>query len=232
MGRRKLKLEFIEKQKSRLLTLKNRKEGLKKKLHQLTTLCDVPACMIIRDPTTNSTSIWPEDSAQVRRLIDSYKADPGAVKTYRVSDFFNERQRSAEGELAKLQKKNLETELSTWDDRLHLMDESQLREFGAAVRSKALAMRSRIDFLKREAIIKKEKESNEMLYLGEFEEIVDQDGIFSIADGMDGISGDDQLPVPEFYCPPPLETFMDHNYLNQGYCSSMDVNQNVDWFGG
>ncbi|XP_042041086.1 agamous-like MADS-box protein AGL86 [Salvia splendens] len=303
MGRRRLKLESIEKQKSRLLTLNTRKEGLKKKLHQLTTLCDVPACMIIRDPSTNSTSIWPEDSAQVRRLIDSYKADPGAVKTYRVSDFFNERQRNAEGELAKLQKKNLETELRTWDGRLHLMDEPQLREIGAAVRSEALAVQSRIDFLKREAMVK----SNEMLDLGEFGEIVDQDVIFSIADGVAGISADAQLPVvpdyslnlpqplmkkstnnvmldldkfggvvgqdggysiadvmdfamranaplnmpqdgifsvadvmgdngqlplPGYYCPPPLEMFVDHNYLNQGYCSSMDVNQNVDWFGG
>ncbi|KAL1566429.1 agamous-like MADS-box protein AGL86 [Salvia divinorum] len=203
MGRRKLKLEFIVKEKSRLQTLKNRREGLKKKLDQLRTLCDVPACMIIRDRATNFTSVWPEDSSQVRRLIDSYRANPSAVKAYGMSDFFKERQRNAEEELAKLRKKDVESKYPTWDHRLDLMDESKLRELSEKVRAKAEAVRSRIDFLKRE--VKEEEKSNVILDLGEFEEIVGQDEIFSIADGMAGTSADAQLPVvPEYYyCPPP-----------------------------
>ncbi|XP_041999603.1 agamous-like MADS-box protein AGL80 [Salvia splendens] len=146
-------MEMIEKEKSRILTLKKRKEGLIKKLHQLTTLCDVPACMILHDPTTNSTSVWPEeDPDQVRRLIDAYKAkknDPsGGVREYLLSNFFDERQRQAEEELEKLRKKNVEGMFPTWDDRLDLMDEAQLKELAAAVRGKAEAVRSRIEFLK------------------------------------------------------------------------------------
>ncbi|KAG6385807.1 hypothetical protein SASPL_154688 [Salvia splendens] len=189
MGRAKLKLQFIENKKSRLLTFKKRKEALKKKVEQLTTLCDVPACMIIRDPTTNSTFIWPDDSAQIRRLIGSYKADPGAVKAFGVSDFFNQRQGNA-------LEKNAEAESGTWDDRLNHMDESQLLELSGAVRAKAEALRSRIDFLKREPMMKEEENSNEMLDL---EDIFDQDEILSMA-----ANTNDQFPVTDFYCPQAL----------------------------
>ncbi|XP_047965175.1 agamous-like MADS-box protein AGL27 [Salvia hispanica] len=254
MGRRKLKVEFIEKQKSRLLTLKNRKEGLKKKLHQLTTLCDVPACIIIRDPTTNSTFIWPDDSALIRRLIDSYKADPAAVRAFGVSDFF--KGNAEEG----LVKKKAEAKYGNWDDRLDHMDESQLRELSDAVRAKAEALRSRSDFLKREE--EEEQNSDDMLDL---EDMFDQDEILSIADAV-AANANGQLAVPDFYCPPPLNLpmleeeksddnvvldlvgfdqdytfsvadvmanaqlpvpFVDHNYLNYGYCSPMDGN--VNW---
>ncbi|KAL1566434.1 MADS-box protein FLOWERING LOCUS C-like [Salvia divinorum] len=357
MGRAKLKLQFIENRKLRLSTLKRRKEGLEKKLHELTTLCDVPACMIIHDPFTNSTYIWPDDSAQVRLLIDSYKANPSAVKAFGLSDFFKE----------ELVKKDAETEFPTWDYRLDLMDESQLRELSVGVRAEAEAVRSRIDFMKREAMMKEENNnsnvmldleeivdqdeifsiaddmattnadlnlnlpqplkreavmknsnnvildldkfeeivdrddffsivdvmvadanaqlpvpddycppplnlpqpammknnnSNVVLDLDDFEDIVDEDGrfciadvmavamsaanaqlpvpdyycpqqdyTFSVADVMAAMSGNRQLALPDYYCSQPLDlpqTFMDHNHLNRGYCSSMDVN----WFAG
>ncbi|KAG6385686.1 hypothetical protein SASPL_154522 [Salvia splendens] len=318
MGRGKLKMELVKNEKARRVALKKRKEGLVKKIEQLTTLCDVPACMII---STNSSFIWPDDFSQVRRLIDSYKDNPAAVKPYGLSDFFKGRQKTK------------------YDDRLGLMNESQLRELGQAVRS-------RIDFLKREAMVKKEKdvvldldefehidqdyifsaaddvmvkkESDVMFDLDEIEEEIDQDDIFSAAedvfidlDKVEEIDQDDifsaaaaaaadvmvkgndvmfdldeeidqddifsaaddvmaamvkeendvfmyldeigdidqdaifsamsantQVPVPDYYCPPPL---MDHNYLSyvnenvnwcvdqNPNCSSVDVNQNVNW---
>ncbi|XP_042051636.1 MADS-box transcription factor 23-like [Salvia splendens] len=142
MGRGKLKMEMIEEEKSRILTMKKRKKGLIKKLHQLTTLCDVPACMIFHDPTTNSTSVWlEEDPDQVRSLIEAYKAkknDPsGGVREYLLSNFFDQRQRQAEEELEKLRKNNVEGMFPTWDDHLNFMDEAQLRELAATVRGKA-----------------------------------------------------------------------------------------------
>ncbi|KAL1566241.1 agamous-like MADS-box protein AGL27 [Salvia divinorum] len=192
MGRKKLKLQFIEDRKLRLSTLKRRKGGLEKKLHELTTLCDVPACMIIYDPFTNSTYTWPDDSALVHRLIDSYKANPSAVKACGVSDFFN---KNAEEELVK-------TEFPTWDHRLDLMDESQLRELSAAVGAEAEAVRSRIDFLKREAMMKEEKERNNNDVMIDLEEIVDQDEIFSIADDVMAATNA-QLSMPPLDLPRP-----------------------------
>ncbi|KAL1566516.1 MADS-box protein FLOWERING LOCUS C-like [Salvia divinorum] len=255
MGRKKLKLQFIENRKLRLSTLKRRKEGLEKKLHELTTLCDVPACMIIHDPFTNSTYIWPDDSAQVRLLIDSYKANPSAVKACGLSDFFKE----------ELVKKDAETEFPTWDHRLDLMDESQLRELSADVRAKADAVRSRIDFLKREAMRKEEKNNNNVML--DLEEIVDQDEIFSIVDCMATTNAQlnlnlnlpqpfdynycppllnlPPLPFDYNYCPPLLNLPplpFDYNYcppllnlpplplpFDYDYSSSMKVNQNAKW---
>ncbi|KAG6431459.1 hypothetical protein SASPL_109538 [Salvia splendens] len=135
-------MEMIEEEKSRILTMKKRKKGLIKKLHQLTTLCDVPACMIFHDPTANSTSVWPEeDPDQVISLIEAYKAkknDPsGGVREYLLSNFFDQRQRQAEEELEKLRKNNVEGMFPTWDDCLNFMDEAQLRELAATVRGKA-----------------------------------------------------------------------------------------------
>ncbi|XP_047965156.1 agamous-like MADS-box protein AGL80 [Salvia hispanica] len=259
-------MELVKKEKARLAALKMRKGGLVKKIEQLTTLCDVPACMIIHDPSTNSSFIWPDDFAQVRRLIDSYKPNPTA-------DFFKGRQK----ELAK----------TKYDDSLDLMDESQLLELGQAVRS-------RIDFLsmvKKEidvvldldefehidqddifsaaddVMVKEEKDV--LIDLDEIEEI-DQDHIFSAADDVmaamvkeendvfidldeieaidqDAIfsatSANTQLPVPDYYCPLPLNQptpFMDHNYLdyaneNVNWCADQNLNcssVDVNWFAG
>ncbi|XP_041999697.1 MADS-box transcription factor PHERES 1-like [Salvia splendens] len=129
MGRGKLKMELIEEEKSRILTMKKRKKWLIKKLHQLTTLCDVPPCMIFHDPTTNSTSVWPEeDPDQVCSLIEAYKAkkndSSGGVREYLLSNFFDQWQRQAEEKLEKLRKKNVEGMFPTWDDRLNFMDEA------------------------------------------------------------------------------------------------------------
>ena len=47
MGRGKLKMEMIGDEKTRYRTFGNRSKGLKKKLHELSTLCDVEACLIL-----------------------------------------------------------------------------------------------------------------------------------------------------------------------------------------
>ncbi|KAL1540175.1 agamous-like MADS-box protein AGL80 [Salvia divinorum] len=145
MGRSR-KMEFIGDRKSRTVTLKKREKGLIKQLEQLTTLCDVPACMIIHESTTNSTTIWPpNDPDCVHRLIDGCK-DPSSVRRYGVADFFKERQKQVEGEISNLRRKNLEG----MDEFLSSLDEAQLRELAATLRDKEEAVRSRIQFLKRE----------------------------------------------------------------------------------
>ncbi|XP_057780282.1 agamous-like MADS-box protein AGL82 [Salvia miltiorrhiza] len=226
MGRAKLKMELIEKENLRIQTLKKRKEGLAKKLHQLTTLCDVSACMIVYDPATDSSSIWPRDSdAQIRHLVEGYKSKSkdlqGGVRSYGLGDFFKERQKQIEGDLLKLRKKNLEAKYPAWDDCLCFMDESQLRGLAASLRVKADIVRSRIHYLKREA-------SNSAAAAAAF------------------------APQPNYYYapPPPLPALLPNYYYApqplpplpaaQPYtgCSSIDQNlnyyyycsdQNVDW---
>ncbi|KAL2460568.1 MADS box transcription factor [Abeliophyllum distichum] len=60
MGRAKLNMELIGKEKSRNITFKKRKEGLMRKMHEFTTLCDVSACMIIYPPKQDKNTVEPE----------------------------------------------------------------------------------------------------------------------------------------------------------------------------
>ncbi|XP_057773372.1 agamous-like MADS-box protein AGL80 [Salvia miltiorrhiza] len=151
MGRAKLKMELIEKEKSRNTTFKKRKEGLIRKVHEFTTLCDVSACMIIYGPGPLQPEIWPPQSPdQVRRIIDLYKSKNSAgVKSFGVADFFHERKKQIEDEVAKLRRKNLEAKYPTRPELLNLMNESQLRQFHALLSDKADGVRSRIESLRR-----------------------------------------------------------------------------------
>ncbi|GER41481.1 MADS-box transcription factor [Striga asiatica] len=150
MGRAKLKMELIPKEKSRNVTYKKRKEGLIRKMHEFTTLCDVSACMIIYGPNSEP-EIWPRDPDEVRRIIDIYRAkskDSGN-KTFGLPDFFHDRKRKIEDELAKLRKKNLEAKYPTCPDFMGLMTEARLREFAAGLMVKAQHVRSKIEQFRR-----------------------------------------------------------------------------------
>ncbi|KAK6130100.1 hypothetical protein DH2020_036150 [Rehmannia glutinosa] len=157
MGRAKLNMELISKEKSRNITFKKRKEGLIRKMHEFTTLCDVSACMIIYGPKqekgNNFTEpeIWPQNIDEVRRIIDIYKAknkDSGN-KTFGLFDFFHDRRRKIEEELAKLKKKNMESKYPTWLEFMNFMSEIRLREFAAGLSNKAEYVKSRIELLRR-----------------------------------------------------------------------------------
>ncbi|GFP97800.1 agamous-like mads-box protein agl92 [Phtheirospermum japonicum] len=156
MGRAKLNMELIPKKKSRHTTFKKRKEGLIKKMHEFTTLCDVKACMIIYGPKQEETGlsdpeIWPQNTEEVRQIIDIYKSKKkdSNNKTFGLSDFFDDRQRKVEDELSKLRKKNRELKYPTRLECVNFMPEARLREFAAALADKADTVRSRIEFLRR-----------------------------------------------------------------------------------
>ncbi|KAL7157372.1 hypothetical protein ABFS83_02G073500 [Erythranthe nasuta] len=158
MGRAKLNMELINKEKSRNITFKKRKEGLVRKMHEFTTLCDVGACMIIYGPKQDKAAvgpaepeIWPPNPEQVRRIIDIYKSknkDSGN-KNFGLSDFFHDRKRKIDEELDKLRKKNFEAKYPTWPRLLDGMTEAGLREFAAYLGNRAERVKSRIDLLRR-----------------------------------------------------------------------------------
>ncbi|KAG6433192.1 hypothetical protein SASPL_104800 [Salvia splendens] len=150
MGRAKLKMELIEKEKSRNTTFKKRKEGLIRKLSEFTTLCDVKACMIIYGPNQTRPEIWPpQDPEEVRRFIDLYKSkSSGSVRKSGVVEFFNERKRQIEDELKKLKRKNQEAKYPTRPELLNVISEHQLRHLHAELTDKARCVRSRIELLK------------------------------------------------------------------------------------
>ncbi|KAL3843668.1 hypothetical protein ACJIZ3_001071 [Penstemon smallii] len=156
MGRAKLNMELITKEKSRHITYKKRKEGLMRKMHEFTTLCDVSACMIIYGPkqekgTSSEPEIWPKNLEEVQRIIGIYKSKnkDSSNKTFGLSDFFHDRKRKIEDELAKLRKKNMEAKYPTWFEFLNNLPETDLRNFASNLNVKAETAKTRIEELKR-----------------------------------------------------------------------------------
>lgn len=73
MARRKVKLAFIENDTSRKAALKKRRQGLMKKLGELSTLCGVNACAIFYSPDSHEPVFWPSRS-EVEQLLVRYQS--------------------------------------------------------------------------------------------------------------------------------------------------------------
>ncbi|PWA85912.1 transcription factor, MADS-box [Artemisia annua] len=152
MGRAKLRMELIPKEKTRLTTYQKRKLGILKKASEFTILCDVDTIMIITPPNSNEPEVWPENNPdQMKKGIASYKSKKGETgkKTYNLNDFFVDRKRKIEDELMKARKKNMEAKYSTWFDGLNSLPEHQLRQFVAMLEPKETDAKTRLEFKKR-----------------------------------------------------------------------------------
>ena len=95
MGRGKLQMEMIGDEKTRYKTFGNRSKGLKKKLHELSTLCDVEACMILYHgdaadgPCSSRPDVWPENRDEVERIINRYLNERKEADRKRTLDLSN-----------------------------------------------------------------------------------------------------------------------------------------------
>ena len=70
MGNHKFTMELIADKKSSYKTFKRREMGLKKKISELCTLCDVKACLIVYDsdgdgPSSSQPRFWPKNRDKV-----------------------------------------------------------------------------------------------------------------------------------------------------------------------
>nr|GEX19171.1 agamous-like MADS-box protein AGL82 [Tanacetum cinerariifolium] len=74
MGRAKLRMELLPKEKTRITTYHKRKCGIIKKAREFTILCDVDTLMIINPPNSNETEVWPKNPDQIKKGIASYKS--------------------------------------------------------------------------------------------------------------------------------------------------------------
>nr|GMC78606.1 agamous-like MADS-box protein AGL80 [Ipomoea batatas] len=151
MGRAKLNLELIPKEKARNLTFKKRKEGIMKKMREFTTLCDVNACMIIYGPNSQSSepAIWPNDRSEVERMIELYKekvAD-NATRSYGISNFFMDRKKKLEEEVRKLKQKNLEAKYPTSLEFMDRLSKAELENFVRFLNGKLEASASRLEMM-------------------------------------------------------------------------------------
>lgn len=75
MARKKLNLTYISDDRSRKSAFKHRKEGLMKKLGDLTVRCGVDACLVIYNPTNSNQEVWPSN-LEVNNVIEKFKMLP------------------------------------------------------------------------------------------------------------------------------------------------------------
>ncbi|XP_055819246.1 agamous-like MADS-box protein AGL19 [Solanum dulcamara] len=168
MGRAKLKMELITKEKSRNATFKKRKEGLLKKLYEFTTLCNVNGLMIMYGPkqangSDSNPEIWTNSSGnsittkslqeqEIQNLIEEYKKEnslqSGSTKTFGLSDYFVDRNKKVEEEFIKLRKMNMEKKYPCWLEFMDQLSEFKLREFLTLLDDKVENVKSRINLLK------------------------------------------------------------------------------------
>lgn len=156
MGRAKLKMELMSNERKRSKAFKRRREGLLTKIHELTTLCDVKACMIIYGPKQDNGAadsppeVWPKCPDEVRQIIDNYKSkdkDSGCKK-FGLSDFYRDRTRKVQEELGALRKQNAEAKYPAPKEIIDKLSEEQLRVFAGKLKDKAEFIRGRVQMLK------------------------------------------------------------------------------------
>ncbi|KAK1417691.1 hypothetical protein QVD17_26825 [Tagetes erecta] len=151
MGRAKLRMELIAKEKTRNTTYHKRKQGIMKKANEFTILCDVDTVIIIYPPNSDTPEIWPENHEKVKRTIDCYKSKKGETgkRTYDLNDFFEDRKKKLEDDLVKARKKNMEAKYATWFDDLDGFTEPQLRQFAMGLETKENVVRAHLESKKR-----------------------------------------------------------------------------------
>ncbi|KAI9127302.1 hypothetical protein K1719_001861 [Acacia pycnantha] len=161
MGRGRLAMKLIEKEKSRKATFQKRKNGIIKKAHELSTLCGVDCCLIIYSPNSinDPPEIWPQDRIQVRRIIEKYKAKTAekSPKKYNVTEFFKDRKNKVEAEACKLRQERLRKLYPTSDFTFDKLGEEQMRMFVALLDSKIEDCNGRINMLKKNRYIEEKQ---------------------------------------------------------------------------
>ncbi|XP_059623147.1 agamous-like MADS-box protein AGL82 [Cornus florida] len=160
MGRAKLEMKLISNERARNITFQKRKKCLKKKIYELTTLCDVKACMIIYGPRLDDRpiepEIWPTDLSEIQRSIKLYKdqtSEHHRKRTLDLSNFFEDRKKKAEYALEKQCKKNEEAKYPSWDDQYDQLSIEQLKKFHIILAGKLEFVKKRIESIKGDKIM-------------------------------------------------------------------------------
>ncbi|KAK9136580.1 hypothetical protein Sjap_007174 [Stephania japonica] len=130
-GARRGVLETISDPKLRRATFLKRKKNQKKKLYELTTLCEVEAFMICFGPN-GEVDTWPEDPRELRRVLDRYMRIEKSKREKRVmgvADFVDARKKKLEGELKRVKKENEErcNGIFGWDSRIDGLSEESMK---------------------------------------------------------------------------------------------------------
>ncbi|XP_077235165.1 MADS-box protein defh21-like [Tasmannia lanceolata] len=152
MGRAKLPIKPIDRERSRNETFKKRRKGLIKKTSEFATLCDVDAYLICYGPQEPfKAETWPENESKVCEIIDRYRGLSKEDQDRRkldLSSFLEDKKRKMERELDLRRKQNAEMLYPSWDDQLNGLQEQQLRELLSKLDSKLEIVKMRLELIK------------------------------------------------------------------------------------
>ncbi|CAA7026813.1 unnamed protein product [Microthlaspi erraticum] len=85
VARPRQKFTWIANEKARKAAYKKRMQGLIKKVHELTILCDMSACMVFYSPDDNKLVAWPSQE-EAKSLIDHYFSLPDLQRNLKAED--------------------------------------------------------------------------------------------------------------------------------------------------
>ncbi|KAJ4975574.1 hypothetical protein NE237_000680 [Protea cynaroides] len=151
MGRAKVKLELIAKEKSRNTTFQKRKKGLKKKTYEFSTLCGVDACLIIFDPKQGDgvqPDTWPENRENVLNIIQKFRKHSREEQGKRqlgLPQFLEDQTKKLRSDLVKLRQRNGNAKYPTWDNYINDFSLIELRTLIASLNSKLELVKLNID---------------------------------------------------------------------------------------
>ncbi|KAL3622338.1 hypothetical protein CASFOL_033749 [Castilleja foliolosa] len=116
MTRKKVTLAYITNDSERRTSFKKRKNGLIKKVSELSTLCDVEACAIIYSPFEPEPEVWPSQAgaeavlARFRRMSELDKSK----KMVNQESFTRQRIKKTTDQLRRLQKENRRRDMESF----------------------------------------------------------------------------------------------------------------------
>ncbi|KAF5201479.1 Mads-box transcription factor family protein [Thalictrum thalictroides] len=135
----KRSLQFIKEESVRKASFKRRYQSLKKKIHELSTLCGVDACMITYEPMHDGDGdglmkldTWPPNQEQVKKTINRYQQLDEKMKkknSVGLTDFIKAQNKRIEQGFAKgnwidcLSKDQLMEISATLDSKIHTVDD-------------------------------------------------------------------------------------------------------------
>lgn len=151
MGGGRRRLNRIEDEKVRKTTFKNRSKGLMKKVSEISTKCEVDACLIIYDKDSNApTMTFPNDTRVVKSMLEKYEVQKHEKppKISDLKDYYNRRMGMCEAEISKVKKEILKIKYPTMDPScFNNTGKEQLRDFIAKIDAKIGACNQRISML-------------------------------------------------------------------------------------
>ncbi|KAF7851947.1 hypothetical protein BT93_L1658 [Corymbia citriodora subsp. variegata] len=113
MARKKVKLAFIENDSARKSSLRKRRQGLFKKMGELTVLCGVEGCAVVLSSDENEPAFWPQQSLDVRRLLERYLSIPEIERSRKMVNqelYLSQRNNKLAEQHKRLERKNNDLE--------------------------------------------------------------------------------------------------------------------------